>query len=290
MDHETRSALCAAVVDAASRRERAGRLREALVAVQPPVPRSKRWREKVAGKHEEEIMSVVELVVFDMAGTTIEHEGQVPQAFRDALRSNGIAFAEEELQGLMGASKREVLRFFVGRQFGEDASNPSRVERIYADFGVLLRDYYTGAGVRPVAGVEEALARLGGRGIKVALTTGFDREVTDTILETVGWRDGVVDASLCGDDVPQGRPAPFMIFRAMEATGVLDVGRVAVVGDTVLDLQAGANAGARWVVGVLSGSHGLEQLGATRHTHILANAAELPTLIEAELPETSTGK
>jgi len=35
MDHETRSDLCAAVVDAASRRERAGRLREALVAVQP---------------------------------------------------------------------------------------------------------------------------------------------------------------------------------------------------------------------------------------------------------------
>jgi phosphonatase-like hydrolase len=232
-------------------------------------------------------MSAVELVVFDMAGTTIEHEDQVPRAFRDALRSNGIAFAEEELQRRMGASKREVLSFFVGRQFGEDANNPRRVERVYADFSALLRDYYTGVGVRPIAGVEEALARLRGLGIKVALTTGFDREVTNTILETVGWSDGVVDASLCGDDVPRGRPAPFMIFRAMEATGVLDVGRVAVVGDTALDLQAGTNAGARWVVGVLTGSHGLDQLGATRHTHILANTAELPALIEADLPGTS---
>jgi hypothetical protein len=56
------------------------------------------------------------------------------------------------------------------------------------------------------------------------------------------------------------------------------VDRVAVVGDTPLDLEAGTNAGARWVIGVLSGAHGLSTMGPTRHTHLLESVAALPCL------------
>jgi phosphoglycolate phosphatase-like HAD superfamily hydrolase len=70
-----------------------------------------------------------------------------------------------------------------------------------------------------------------------------------------------------------------MIFRAMEATGVDAVARVLVAGDTVLDLQAGANAGAGFVVGVLSGGLPAETLGAVRHTHLLPGVADLGTLL-----------
>jgi len=51
-----------------------------------------------------------------------------------------------------------------------------------------------------------------------------------------------------------------------------------VVGDTPLDLQAASNARAGWVVGVLSGAHGLETLGATPHTHLLPSIAAMPRL------------
>ncbi len=64
----------------------------------------------------------------------------------------------------------------------------------------------------------------------------------------------------------------------MMDTSIYDVATVAVVGDTPLDLQAGANAGAGWVIGVLSGAHGLETLGSTRHTHLLDSVAGLPAL------------
>jgi acetoin utilization deacetylase AcuC-like enzyme len=56
------------------------------------------------------------------------------------------------------------------------------------------------------------------------------------------------------------------------------VARVAVVGDTPLDLAAGKNAGAGWVIGVMSGAHGVETLGKTPHTHLLGSVAELPGL------------
>jgi phosphoglycolate phosphatase-like HAD superfamily hydrolase len=67
----------------------------------------------------------------------------------------------------------------------------------------------------------------------------------------------------------------------MEATGVVDVSRVIKVGDTALDLQAGTNAGVRGVVGVLSGSQTVEQLGRVAHTHLVASVADIPALVES---------
>ena len=88
----------------------------------------------------------------------------------------------------------------------------------------------------------------------------------------------LADAVVCGDDVALGRPAPFLIFRAMEQTGVTSVHQVMCVGDTVLDLQAGHNAGVRYVVGVLSGAHGKEQLETAPHTHLVASVAALSSV------------
>lgn len=222
----------------------------------------------------------IDLVVFDIAGTTIEDRGQVMNAFKAALRENQILVSEEELQTWRGASKREVVRFFVEQRFGpDDPGNVMRVESAYGDFCRRLESDYANNGVRIIPGVEGTFAWLCERGIKIALTTGFYRKVTDIILHAAGWFEGVIDASICSDEVPKGRPAPFMIFHAMEATGVTDVRRVVKVGDTVLDLMAGKNAGVRGVVGVLSGSQSIEQLGSVAHTHIIVSVAELPTLL-----------
>ncbi len=84
--------------------------------------------------------------------------------------------------------------------------------------------------------------------------------------------------TISGDDVTVSRPAPFLIYRAMLDLEVGDVRRVAVIGDTPLDLQAGMNAQAGWVIGVLSGAHGIETLGATPHTHIVPSIAALPSI------------
>ncbi len=73
-----------------------------------------------------------------------------------------------------------------------------------------------------------------------------------------------------------------MIFRAMEATGVVDVRRVAKAGDTVLDLQAGRNAGAGLLVGVLSGSGTREALERVEGARILSSVAELPTFLDQQ--------
>ena len=66
-----------------------------------------------------------------------------------------------------------------------------------------------------------------------------------------------------------------MIIGAMDRLGVADAGAVAVVGDTTSDLEAGTNAGARAVIGVLSGAHDRATLEAAPHTDLINDVTEL---------------
>lgn len=227
-------------------------------------------------------MTTISLVVFDIAGTTIEDRGEVLAAFVAALKDHDIPAEKDTLKRWRGADKREVLRHFIEQRFGQhDPHNEARAARIYAAFRDRLESRYLNEGVQPIAGAEETFAWLHERGIKIALTTGFYRRVTDIILQGAGWDASRIDVSVCSDEVPRGRPAPYMIYRAMEATGVIDVRRAVKVGDTVLDLTAGMNAGLRGVVGVLSGSQRIDELGSVAHTHIITSVASLPQLLES---------
>ena len=221
-------------------------------------------------------MKDIALVVFDMAGTTIEDSGQVPEAFTTVLRQHGMEITDDALRAVRGASKRDAIRHFVVRHHktGIDALT----DRIFNDFRDYLAMLFKAGGVKPVAGAAETFRWLRGLGVRIALNTGFDRLATDLIIDAVGWKSGVADAIICGDDVAMGRPAPYLIFRSMEATGVTSVHQVMCVGDTVLDMQAGHNAGARHVVGVLSGAHKKDQLEKEPHTHLIASVADLPSL------------
>ena len=99
-------------------------------------------------------------------------------------------------------------------------------------------------------------------------------------MKGLGWTvGGTVDALVTSDTVAASRPAPYLVFHAMEATGVMDVRRVLTAGDTPNDLGAGMNAGAGFVVGVTTGSFTRSQLEAEPHTHILDSVAALPTLL-----------
>ncbi len=216
------------------------------------------------------------LLVSDFAGTAMREEGSVLSAYRLALDEYRIPFTETDLAARRGASKRAVFEELAGRTYG-----PAEVAvvagRALARFEETLRREYETGDVREIDGAEAAFRELKGAGMKLALSSGFERSVVDLLVRRLRWTE-LFDLVLAGNDAPAGRPAPFLIYRAMMDLGVHDVGTVAVVGDTPLDLQAGTNARAGWVIGVLSGAHGLETLGATSHTHLLPSVASLPAL------------
>jgi phosphonatase-like hydrolase len=214
-----------------------------------------------------------------MAGTTIEDDGQVPAAFASALAAEGIEVSSEELQGVRGAAKREAIGRLLARRLGRPALEiAERVEHVYARFRELLRLRFNTQGVRFLPGVLETFEWLHARGIRIVLNTGFDGGITQALLNAAVWDARLAAAVICGDDVPQGRPAPYMLFRAMERTGIVSVHRVMAVGDTTLDLEAGFNAGVRFNIGVLSGAHSADRLARAPHTHLLPSVADLPGL------------
>jgi phosphonatase-like hydrolase len=126
-----------------------------------------------------------------------------------------------------------------------------------------------------VPGATSLIYNLRARGIKVALTTGFDRDIATLLLSTLGWTRNSIDAVVCGDDVTSGRPAPDLILLAMKLTAVLDPAQVANVGDTTLDLESAARAGVKWNIGVLSGAHTREALERAPHTQLVQSVDDL---------------
>jgi phosphonatase-like hydrolase len=186
-----------------------------------------------------------------------------------------VTFDPDEVSAWRGASKREVLERLLAR--GGTGGGAAAVQTIYGRFRTLLEERLAGARPLSIPGVGDAFERLRSLGIRLALTSGFDRQVVANILAEVDWA-ALLDAWICSDDVARGRPAPYMIHRAMERCGVEDVCRVAVVGDTRLDLEAAWNAGAAWRIGVLTGAHDRRTLETAPYTRLLEDVTGVPAL------------
>ncbi|MGO2139777.1 MAG: phosphonatase-like hydrolase [Leucobacter sp.] len=236
---------------------------------------------------------MISLAAFDMAGTTINDGGAVYRALEDSVTETGATVTPENLQTWMGVEKREAITALI--ELGGGIADEDLVSATFARFRELLDEYYTAEPPTPIDGVPEAIAKLQAAGIKVALTTGFSRDVAEGILRGLGWTVGAagvtgvsggvsaggvrVDALSCGDDVAAGRPAPFMIHRVMEATGVADVAEVLVAGDTAVDVRAGLNSGAAISVGVLTGKLDRASLEAEGPTAVLDSVAAVPAYL-----------
>jgi phosphonatase-like hydrolase len=221
-------------------------------------------------------MQELKLAIFDVAGTVIEDHGEVVSSFVDALAAHGIGVDSEELMEFKGAAKREVIRFFGWRKRSEALSEES-VEAVYADFERLVNERYEEQ-LAPVAGSEETFESLRKRGMQLALTTGFGRATLELVVRRLGWGEWFA-AMVSSDEVDAGRPAPYLIFRAMERCRSRSVHEVLNVGDTPLDLQSAANAGVALNVGVLSGQYRRERLVCEPQDALLASVADLPTLL-----------
>jgi phosphonatase-like hydrolase len=220
----------------------------------------------------------IKLVVFDMAGTTVEDPNGVGGCLQAALAADGIQMETSKVNAVMGIPKPLAIRQLI-----EDTGvvpDSARVQAIHADFQARMIEYYkTSPDVREVEGAEAVFRALRSKGVKVALDTGFDRTIVDVILGRLGWVEGVVDATAASDEVAHGRPYPDLILHLMGLTAVDDPAAVAKVGDTPSDLQQGTAAGCAFVIGVTEGTHTREQLAVHPHTHLVQTVRDVPGLI-----------
>lgn len=222
----------------------------------------------------------IELVVFDMAGTTVRDDGLVEHAFGRAVEVTGVTGdlpwpeALDYVRQTMGQSKIEVFTHLAGGDRGLAEAATAAFERAYGEA--------VGAeGATEIDGAGDLLRELQASGIEAALTTGFAPTTRDAILQSLGW-DSLVDIALAPADAGRGRPTPDLVLTAALRARVHSMARVAVVGDTTSDIEAGLRAGAGLVIGVLTGAHERPSLEAAGAHIVIDDVTALRGILLAE--------
>jgi phosphoglycolate phosphatase len=223
---------------------------------------------------------MISLAIFDMAHTTVNDRDEVYRVLRESTERQGAEYTDEQFRQWMGTEKKWAIRNLL--EIGGLAVTDGLVEDTWDWFRAELRRTYTAQPPVALDGVEDMFATLRENNVRIALTTGFNRETVNLILDAMGWEiGGTVDASAAGDEVEAGRPEPFLIQKVMAELSVTDPATVISLGDTTADIVSAQRAGVT-SVGVLTGHLSPEQFAELEADHVLDSAADLPTLL-AEL-------
>jgi phosphonoacetaldehyde hydrolase len=194
----------------------------------------------------------IRLMVFDWAGTIIDFGCRAPlEAFVQVFAEAGISVTEAEARRPMGLHKKDHIREMLRalpRPWTE-----AEVEELYRR--VTPRQIAAAQAYSTlIPGVVEVAAELRKRSIAIATTTGYFQAAAEVCYTAAEQQGFVPDARICADEVPHGRPAPWMLFRVMEALGIYPPQDVMKLGDTAHDIQEAKNAGA-WAVGIVDSSN-----------------------------------
>jgi phosphonoacetaldehyde hydrolase len=197
------------------------------------------------------------LAVMDWAGTTVDYGSLAPAvAFVDGFRRRGVEISMAEARGPMGLEKRAHIEALgrrpeIAQQWQAvhgQPMQPTDVDAIYDVFAILLLDVLENYSTL-IPGTLETMAALKEMDIRVAASTGYSAEAMEKVSEAAARQGYKPEFTISANQVAAGRPAPWMIYHAMEALSVYPPQAVVAVGDTVPDVEAGRNAGV-WTVAV----------------------------------------
>lgn len=222
----------------------------------------------------------IALVVFDLGGTTIHDDGSINRIFVEVAGEHKLAADVGEVRSFQGRTKKELFHVLATRRHEDwPEAADSLAQEANEEYERRLIAHFAEHPPQVVDGTKATMQYLREQDVRVAITTGFWRAILDTILASTGLGDQL-DCSVATDEVAKPKPAPYMIFRAMEQCGVTSVRQVVSVGDTPMDCIAGCHAGCGCVIGVLSGTHSRAQLERVPHNFILDSSARVRELME----------
>ncbi|MGX9965664.1 phosphonoacetaldehyde hydrolase [Roseomonas sp. F4] len=231
---------------------------------------------------------MIKAVILDWAGTVLDHGSRAPMgAFVEAFGRFGVALSIADARGPMGMAKADHIRLVGravneawrarhGRDFGE--ADVQAIFEVFEPLNIAAVEAHSAL----IPGAREALDQLAARGIRIGSTTGYTRPIMDRLAPLAAAQGFRPEIIICAGDLPEGRPAPLQMWKAMAEMGVWPARQVVKVDDTPPGIGEGRNAGT-WTIGLaLSGNiAGLsaEELAALSDTA----RAELRRVATAEL-------
>lgn len=199
----------------------------------------------------------IRAVLFDWAGTVVDFGSCAPVvAVTKSFNEFGVPISLDEARGPMGMSKRAHLQAILDlprvadrwRHVHGAPPTEATTDAVYRAF-LATQAQTIAAHADLIPGCLAAIEHCRSRGMRVGSSTGYTRELLEPLAAAAREQGLEFDAVVCADDVPEGRPAPWMCLENARRLGVYPLEAIVVVDDTIVGVEAGLNAG-MWTVGV----------------------------------------
>lgn len=252
----------------------------------------------------------IQALILDWAGTTIDYGSLAPvRVFMEVFSLFGIEITESEARGPMGKAKRDHIADVLSlpritelwASIKGTQPTDRDVQAIYEDF-LPLQKKILARSSNVIPGIPESIEWCRSHGLKIGSTTGYTRELMNVVIPEAAKGGYSPDVIVCSDEVTEGRPKPWLNFRAAEFLGIYPMNQILVVDDTPLGILAGKFAGCPTVAVSKTGNAlgltlnqvktldpidlGVRISGITRNffemgaDFVIESAADLPGLIE----------
>lgn len=221
----------------------------------------------------------ISMVVFDMAGTTVDEGNVVYRTLHKAIEKYFPSISFEEVL-LWGAGKEKLQAIKETLSGTNNDLSEENIQIIFQEFLLLLDKAYEHLMVIPTSNTERLFQELRSLGILVVLNTGYNFATASSLIKKLNWQQGVhYDLLVTASDVTKNRPQPDMILYAMDKLNIHDADRIIKVGDSTIDIEEGKNAGCKYNIGVTTGAHTKAQLKEASPNFIFDNIYDLMLII-----------
>ena len=204
------------------------------------------------------------LYVFDWDGTVMDTTGLIARGIQEAARSLGLRVPSLELaRSVIGLGAADSMRIV----------NPDCPRERWEEYAAAYKRWYISreAQVEVMAGLEDLLKTMRGRGMRLAVATGKSRAGLNRVFALTGI-EPLFEETITADE-SFSKPNPAMLLELSDRTGVA-VSDMVMIGDSVHDMQLAQNAAAD-AVGVTWGACARRDLLALPHAAVVDTVAEL---------------
>ena len=220
------------------------------------------------------------MIVFDMAGTTVDEDNVVYKTLQKSINAEGFDFSLDQVFA-EGAGKEKLQAIKSVLSIYGNIENDVLANKIFENFKEQLELAYDSMQIYPQNNAPELFAALKKNGILVVLNTGYNEHTANSLIRKLGWKKGVhFDGLITASDVKKNRPEPDMILLAMDQFQIVDPKEVIKIGDSTIDIEEGRNAGCRLNIGITTGAHTKDQLALTNPDYIIDDLIGLLTIIK----------
>lgn len=208
-----------------------------------------RYQRKYVGK--------VRGIIFDWAGTTVDYGCLAPtNVFIAGFKAEGIDITLAEARAPMGRGKRDHIAEIMSmprvtaewERVHNTTPTDSDVQKIYDAFLPRQIEVVTQY-ADLIPGTTKAIEALRERGLQIGSCTGYTRAIMDALIPVATENGYSPDFVVTADEVPSGRPAPWMAIQNARLMNIYPMEALIKVGDTSADIQEGLNAG-MWTIGI----------------------------------------